>query len=108
MVHDYIPIDVAAIPYQQNVELIDNEYIFKFAQNSIDGNFIVDLFDYNGNLLVSGEPIILNQPLFRNMSNPNLPIETITPIDESGNATEINEDNLGTTVQLAIDDLGGD
>ena len=37
-----------------------------------------------------------------------LPFESIIPYDISGKETDINPDNLGKTVQLIIDDLGGD
>ncbi|TPR23131.1 hypothetical protein DY120_07440 [Apilactobacillus micheneri] len=104
-VHDVVPVDVDAIPYQQPVELLDTTYIFDFEYNAVSDYFYINLYDYDGNLIISGEPIFLNIPLFRNISNDNLPIETIIPMDESGQATEVNSDNLGNTVNLCIDDL---
>lgn len=106
MDHDYIEINVDDMPYSQEVELADNSYIFKFYHNEIDDMFYVDIYDYDGNLIRAGEPIILNKPLWRNINDNRLPIETIIPLDESGQATDIDADNLGVTVQICIDDLG--
>lgn len=106
MVHDYIPVDVDSMPYTQSVQLADNEYEFTFYYNEIDDNYYVDVADYDGNLIVPSEPILLNQALWRSINNEYLPIETIIPQDESGIATEVNADNLGVTVQLCIDDIG--
>lgn len=108
MQHDYIPISVDDMPYSQEIELLETSFIFKFYYNEVDDKFYVDLYDYDGNLIRSGEPLVLNQPLWRNISDDTLPAETIVPIDESGLATEITADNLGITVQLCIDDLGDD
>lgn len=106
MIHDYIPIDINAIPYVQDIQLGDTSYQFKVYYNELSDTFYVDIADYDGNIIQASEPILLNQPLWRNINNDDLPIETIIPIDESGLATEVNADNLGQTVQLCIDDIG--
>lgn len=108
MEHDYIDVNVDDMPYSQTIELADTSYLFSFYQNPYNDQFYVDLYDYDGNLIKAGEQLVLNRPLWRNISNDSLPVETITPMDESGQATEINEDNLGTKVMLCIDDLGDD
>lgn len=104
MEHDYVPVDVDSIPYTQPIQLADNIYNFKFYYNKINDMYYCDIADYDNNPIVCGEPLILNQPLWRNINNADLPIETIVPMDESGIATEVNADNLGQTVQLCIDD----
>lgn len=108
MIHDYIPIDIDSMPYTQPVQLADDIYTFKLYQNSMSDLFYVDVADYDGNQIATSEPILLNQPLWRNINNADLPIETIIPIDESNVATEVTADNLGVTVQLCIDDMAGD
>lgn len=108
MDHDYIPIDVDSMPYVEPIELGDNTYNFRFFYNEINDTFYVDVSDYDGNLILPSEPLMLNQPLWRNINNEDLPVETIIPMDESGVETEINADNLGDTVQLCIDNLGDD
>lgn len=106
MIHDYIPIDINEIPYVQDVQLTDTSYQIKVYYNEVADTFYLDIADYDGNLIQASEPIILNQPLWRNINNDALPVETIIPMDESGLATEVNADNLGQTVQLCIDDIG--
>lgn len=108
MEHDYIEIDTDSMPYSQQVELADNSYIFKFYQNPINGVIYIDLYDYSNNLIQAGEPLLINQPLWRNINKAGLPIETLIPLDESNTETEVTMDNLGQTVQLCIEDLGGD
>lgn len=106
MIHDYIPIDINEIPYMQDVQLADTSYQIKVYYNEVADTFYLDIYDYDGNIIQASEPILLNQPLWRNINNDDLPIETIIPMDESGLATEVNADNLGQTVQLCIDDIG--
>lgn len=106
--HDYIQVDVSAIPYTQSIELADTIYDFRFTYNAISDVFYVDISDYDGNLIQASEPILLNQPLWRNINDDNLPIETIIPMDESNIATRVTPNNLGDTVQLYIDDAGDD
>lgn len=107
-VHDYIPVNPDDMPYQQPVELGDTIYLFGFQWNKFSRTFLVDLYDAEGNPIRMGEPLILNQALWRGISDPNLPMETIIPYDESGTETDIDPGNLGSTVNLLIDDLGRD
>lgn len=108
IVHDYIPVNPDDMPYQQAVELGDTTYIFGFQWNEIDRTFSVDLYDAQGNPIWLGEVIHLNQYLWRGINNPDLPMEAILPMDESGTATDIDPGNFGDTVKLIIDDLGHD
>ncbi|MEJ6401039.1 phage baseplate plug family protein [Nicoliella lavandulae] len=111
MVHDYIPVDIDAIMdggYTQLIDLDSGTYEFAFYFNPINRVFYVDLHDEDGNDIKAGEPICLNQPLWRNVNKDKLPPETITPLDESGIATTIKPSNFGDTVQLCIDNIGDD
>lgn len=104
--HDFIPVEPDDMPYTQEVELGETDYLFTFQWNETDRIFTVDIADTEGNPIWLGEVLVLNQPLWRNINNPNLPIETIIPMDESGTETEIDPGNLGDTIQLVIADLG--
>ncbi|MCT3396241.1 phage baseplate plug family protein [Lentilactobacillus hilgardii] len=105
-VHDYIPVSPDDMPYQQEIDLDSGNYLFTFQWNEIDRQFTVDLYEADGVTPIwLGEILVLNQPLWRGINAPNLPIESIIPMDESGNETEINPGNLGDTVQLCIDDI---
>jgi len=104
-VHDTIEVDPDDFPYTQSVDLSDGVLLFTFQWNEIDQHFTVDVADAEGNDIRKGEVMILNQPLWRNINLDGLPTDTIIPMDESGNETEINPGNLGDTVQLCIDDI---
>ncbi|GHP12963.1 hypothetical protein YK48G_03880 [Lentilactobacillus fungorum] len=104
-VHDYIPVLPDDMPYEQEIDLDSGNYLFTFQWNETDRVFTVDVSDLEGNLIRGGEVLVLNQPLWRNINVDGLPLETITPLDESGNETELDPGNLGDTIQLCIDDI---
>lgn len=104
-VHDYIPVFPDDMPYEQEIDLDSGNYLFVFQWNKTDRVFTVDVSDLEGNLIRGGEVLVLNQPLWRNINMDGLPLETILPLDESGNETGIDPGNLGDTVQLCIDDI---
>ena len=106
--HDTIEVNPDDMPYTQPIDLIDGTFNFTFQWNDTDECFTVDVADAEGNMIRAGEVIVLNQPLWRNIPDDNLPVETIVPLDESGNETEIDRSNFGNTVQLCIDDLSDD
>ena len=78
--------------------------IFRFLYE-IDQLLTVDIYQLDGTPIWLGEVATLNQPLWHGINAPGLPIETIIPMDESGNEDEIDLGNLGDTVQLCIDDI---
>ncbi|KRN13470.1 hypothetical protein IV37_GL000192 [Fructilactobacillus fructivorans] len=60
--------------------------------------------DDQDNVIYAGERLVLNQPLWRGIWNPNLPMEPLIPLDDSGKETNINPANLNETVFLCVVD----
>lgn len=104
-IHDTIEVDADDFPYTQFVDLSDGVFLFTFQWNETDQHFTVDVADAEGNDIRKGEVLILNQALWRGINDDALPTDTIIPMDESGNETQIDPGNLGDTVQLCIDDI---
>lgn len=105
---DRIIIDKELIPYNFEIILYDENF-----EISVDYNETADLYTitlYKDGELVVTEPIIYNQPLFKDVyrANGKYPAMTIVPTDESGEETEVTGDNFGSSVFLVIDDTDED
>lgn len=105
--HDYISIDTNTLvkdgEYSQDIQLANGTYTFTFKWNPMFRQFTVDISDDDG-LIYAGEPLTLYVPLWRNISDPRLPDETLVPMTND-NDKWITPNNLNNTVFLCIDDL---
>jgi len=99
--NEYIEIDKGEIPYSFEIELAGEVFEFEVNYNQTHDFFTVDLFK-DGGVLVIGEKLIINRPLFRNLVNIDLPKEKIIPKDRAGVADRITYDNLNETVFLYV------
>ncbi|MFC6180353.1 phage baseplate plug family protein [Lactiplantibacillus daowaiensis] len=95
------------MPYSQEITLDSGVYFFTFQYNKIDQQFTIDIADLEGNDIKTGIVVMAGQPLWT-VNKPGLPAETIIPMDESGNETEVTFGNFGDTMNLAIDGSEGD
>lgn len=105
---DSIEIDLNSIPYSFDVDIEDDTYTLTIQYNEILEQYTVDLAFIDGTKIISGEPMILGVPLWYGRSSPDLPVWSIVPMDESGQADRVSPDNLEQTVFLLIDDMGDD
>lgn len=106
MQHDYIDIDKTQLPFRFEFDSEDDSFFMDIDYNETHDYFTATLYDAAGNVLVAGEKLVLNMPLFSEINDPeNMPAEDLIPLDESGQAQRITWDNLGVTVFLCIDDL---
>lgn len=103
---DRIEINKELIPYSFDILLAAEWYTFEIHYNEIADQFTVTL-SKDDEVLVFGEPIVYGVPLFTDLYQSGIypPLE-ITPLDESGQETEVNWNNLNETVFLTIE--GGD
>lgn len=104
----YIPVDINDLPEEFSFDISGNEYIFGINYNSMDDSFSVDLYDNEYNPIVINEPVVLDKPLWEELIDTRLPNESIIPMDESNQATEVNGSNFGNSVQLYLDILASD
>lgn len=101
--NEYIDVDKNEIPYAFEVELAGEVFELEVNYNQTYDFFTIDLFK-DGGVLVIGEKLVLNRPLFRNSTNINLPKVQIIPKDRSNLVTRITYENLNETVFLFIGD----
>ena len=71
--------------------------------NDVGDFYTVDLFDVNNNPVILGEKLVYGKRLWRDYTNPDLPIVDLVPLDESGRTTVCNKETFGKTVFLYID-----
>lgn len=104
---DTIDVNPELMPYTKQVDLDSGSYNLTFQYNKIDQQFTIDVADLEGNVIKSGIVVMANQLLWT-VNLPGLPAETIIPMDESGNETEVTFGNFGDTMELTIDGSEGD
>lgn len=97
-----IPIDKENIPYQFEIELAGNVFVFEINHNVEHNFFTFDLFK-DDEVLALGEKLVYGSPLF-SYADERFPEVTITPKDKSGNETRVTYDNFGETVFLFVGD----
>lgn len=97
----HVSIDKNLIPYNFEMQLANEMFKFTVNYNDRFDFFTVDI-EKNGVVLVLGEKLVLNKPLFSSLSNPQLPKLYIIPLDESGEQTRITWDNLDSKIFLFI------
>ena len=104
---DRIIVEKELIPYTFEIVLGNENFEF-----SIDYNETADLYTislYKDDELIVTEPIIYNQPLFKDVYMVNkYPVILIVPTDESGQEYEVTRENFGESVFLVIDDTDED
>lgn len=104
---DYIEINKELVPYQFNILLADEWFGLYISYNKTADMFTVGL--YKDDELIASEPLILGEPLFRDIFQPDrFPAIVLVPYDPSGNAKKVTFENLGESVFLTIDDEGDD
>lgn len=101
-----IEIDKTLVPYSFNVELSGLVYTFTINYNFLFDYFTVDLA-LGDTILVSGEKLVLNEILFRDLVedkdgnlNSNFPSEILFPAASDDSIERITYDNFGSEVQL--------
>lgn len=101
---NYIPIEKEALPEQFEIDLANETYWIEVSYNQSNDFFSLDLYDPQKNPIVLGEKLVLNMPLWSDVSNNLLPAPTLIPMDESGKAEKITFENFMETTFLFIDD----
>ncbi|WP_125153675.1 phage baseplate plug family protein [Clostridium rectalis] len=101
-----IEIDTNLIPYSFEVELSQKIYTISVNYNYIYDFFTIDLM-LNGEMLIQGEKMVLNEILFRDAYedkehnlNYKFPNELLIPIAVNDSITRITFENLGSDIEL--------
>ncbi|MGE7880155.1 phage baseplate plug family protein [Peribacillus muralis] len=109
---DYIPIDKENLPEMFDIDLADETFKLKFAYNETGDFFTVDLFRPTGEEedeeMIIGEKMVLNKPLWSDITDLSLPAPQLVPMDLSGIETCLTWGNFEKTVFLYINDQADD
>ena len=102
---DRIIVEKELIPYTFEIVLGNENFVFSFDYNETADLYTISL--YKDDELIVTEPIIYNQPLFKDVYMVGrYPVIVIVPTDESGQEYEVTSENFGESVFLCIDDTG--
>jgi len=108
MQRSYLDLDPEEVPVVFDISLAEEEFTMGINYNETFDFYTCDLWDAEGEPIVLGEKMVLNQPLFESLVDERLPGPSLVPYDESGQASEVSKANFYKTVFLTIDDLGDD
>ncbi|EHN7565202.1 hypothetical protein N0D49_002893 [Listeria monocytogenes] len=105
-IRNYIPVELDNIPEIFEFDF-DDDRSFLFGINYAESQdlFTIDLYDMDGEPIVLGEPLVLNERLWADVIDDRLPSVDLVPLDESGKETNITKENFTKTVFLYFDDL---
>ncbi|EHU8535087.1 hypothetical protein KZR37_002849 [Listeria monocytogenes] len=108
-IRNYIPIELDNIPEIFEFDF-DDDRSFLFSINYAESQdlFSVDLYDMEGEPIVLGERLVLNERLWSDVIDDRLPSVDLVPLDESGKEIRISKENFTKTVFLYFDDLAPD
>ncbi|MEE8825213.1 MAG: hypothetical protein SOH70_03810 [Lentilactobacillus sunkii] len=103
-------LDVSQEDYGKPFDVIlgGRSYEMEIDLNKFANFLTASLWDADGNALVNGEKLVINQRLFASLNSNDFPIEDIVPMDESDQEIECNGDNFNDTVKLTFDDRPAD
>lgn len=71
--------------------------------NEIGDFYTADLYDGNFSPIILGEKLVYGKRLWRQSSDPRVPVVDLVPLDESGRENKVSLSNFGKTVFLYLD-----
>lgn len=102
---DYIPINKDSLPEQFEIDLANETFVMEVNYNQTQDFFTLDLYDMNRDPIVLGEKLVLNAPLWGDLTDQRLPAPSLVVLDESGQTKRISFDNFMITTFIYIDDV---
>ena len=100
---EYIDIDTSKVPYSFSIKLTDKTYAITVKYNEAGKFFTLDLFDFNGDVLVFGEIIRYGRALFNVVEDERFPLPVIIPVCITGEEiSEVTLENFGKEVKLYL------
>lgn len=102
--YDQFELDPNQLPYSYPISIDDVEYILGFSFNPYSNQVIASIEDDIG--VIATDPVILDHELFAYCPDrARMPLISIIPRGESGQATSANLGNLNVTVFLTDDSI---
>lgn len=101
----YIPIDTDNMPDPFEIEIDGAKYFFRIDYNQVADYFTATIANAN-KVLVTSEPLLLNNLLGQDIPDPDLPANDLRVMDESGQALDAGLVYMGSgQVKLYIDEV---
>ncbi|MBW0437281.1 hypothetical protein KDZ21_03530 [Lactobacillus crispatus] len=99
----YIPVDIDDLPDIFDISLAGSVYTFRIDYNEIADYYTVTIWDADSNLLLTQEPITLNELVGYDLPDKRLPRVDLRVMDETGQATSAGKGDFGYNVQIYLD-----
>lgn len=99
----YLPIQKEYLPEEFEIQLAEEQFIMTVNYNELFDFFTIDLYDPDRNPIFLGEKMVIDQPLWFEISDSRLPAPTLIPRDPSGKSDRITFQNFMVTTFLTID-----
>lgn len=101
MAAELIPVRSDLDDYSITVDLGGKSYGLRFAWNTRDGRWMMDIRDSSGTALKTGLPVIVNTPLNGRFADSTMPDGYLIALDTSGDYQEIEaQEDFGGRVKL--------
>lgn len=101
---NYIPVDTQHLPDIFEIKVGGNNYLWRVDYNNV-ADYYTATVALGDKLLLSGEPMLLGNLVGFDIPDPDLPVDDIRIMDESGKATHAGLVNFGDSVQAYIDEI---
>jgi hypothetical protein len=102
---DYIEFNLNELPDTFETDFGEETFVLSLDYNEVGDFYTLDCFTDDDEAIVTAEPLMCGNPMWGNIRNARLPLETLIPMDESGQTKICNKETFQNTVFLYIDDL---
>ncbi len=99
-----IPVRSSPDAYSFTIELDGQNYLLRFRYNSRMARWAMDIAKTDGTDIVAGIPLLTNTDLIGRYALTDLPPGRFLAYDETGNAANAEEDDLGAGVLLLYEE----
>ncbi|MBZ2200510.1 MAG: hypothetical protein ABF490_04620 [Lentilactobacillus hilgardii] len=100
----YIPVDTDNFPNNIEIELGGGKYLIRIDYNDV-ADYLTITIAKDDRVLLSGEPLLLNNLVGQDIPDRNLPLDDIRVMDESGQALDAGFVNFGSDVEMYLDEV---
>lgn len=100
----YIPVDMDNFPNNIEIELGGGKYLIRIDYNDV-ADYLTITIAKDDRVLLSGEPLLLNNLVGQDIPDRDLPLDDIRVMDESGQALDAGFVNFGGDVEMYLDEV---
>ncbi|MCV3742961.1 hypothetical protein OF387_17130 [Lentilactobacillus hilgardii] len=100
----YIPVDTDNFPNNIEIELGGGKYLIRIDYNDV-ADYLTITIAKDDRVLLSGEPLLLNNLVGQDIPDRDLPLDDIRVMDESGQALDAGFVNFGSDVEMYLDEV---